>query len=218
MDANFCLLKGQHLRLLYQKAVYWKEEDCLIISDLHLGKSHHFSKGGVPLPKSVDTGNLLQLQSLFDVLSPSTVLFLGDLFHSEANAHVEETADFLDRYSQMEKILVEGNHDIMDTSNYERLGLKIYRGAHQKGPFSFAHEPLENDEVAERYTISGHIHPGVRLKGRARKSMTLPCFYFGKRQAILPAFGNFTGLHPIKPIKGDKVYAIVNKSIVDVSG
>jgi len=217
MDANFHLIQGQHFRLLQQKAIYWKEEDCLIMSDLHLGKSHHFARGGVPLPRSVDSGNLLQLKSLFEVLKPASVLFLGDLFHSDVNAHVEEAARFLDKYPQIEKILVEGNHDVMDASWYKRLGLTVYEGVYQMGPFDFTHEPLEEDEVAERYTISGHIHPGVRLRGKARKSITLPCFYFGKRQAILPAFGNFTGLYPIKPVKGDKVYAIVNKSVVEVS-
>jgi len=217
MDANFHLVEGQHFRLLYQKAIFWKEEDCLVVSDLHLGKSHHFTKGGVPLPKSVDTGNLLRLKSLLEVIRPSKLMFLGDLFHSDVNAHVNEVALFMDNYPNIEKILIEGNHDIMDDFWYKRLDLTVHKGQFKMGPFSFAHEPLEENDFTDCYSISGHLHPGVRLKGKARKSLTLPCFYFGARQAILPAFGNFTGLHPVRPVKGDKVYAVVDKKVVQVS-
>jgi uncharacterized protein len=47
--------------------------------------------------------------------------------------------------------------------------------------------------------------------------MTLPCFYFGQRQALLPAFGVFTGLAKIRPLKNDKVFVIVEGKIMDVS-
>jgi hypothetical protein len=44
----------------------------------------------------------------------------------------------------------------------------------------------------------------------------LPCFYFGKRKGLLPAFGSFTGLAAIKPKEGERVYAVVSKSIVEI--
>jgi uncharacterized protein len=67
------------------------------------------------------------------------------------------------------------------------------------------------------YNLAGHIHPGVSLRGKGRQSLTLPCFYFGRHQALLPAFGVFTGLARIKPVKEDKVFVIVEDKIMDLS-
>ena len=43
------------------------------------------------------------------------------------------------------------------------------------------------------------------------------CFYFKKNQAILPAFGSFTGFARIRPSKGEKVFVIAEGKILDVS-
>jgi DNA ligase-associated metallophosphoesterase len=210
-------LKEQTFRLLHQRAVFWEEEDCLIISDLHLGKSRHFRKGGIPLPGASDAHNLCRLRSMLDVLHPSQLLLLGDFFHSVENNHVREVAGLLDSYPAITKRLVLGNHDIMDRTVYEELKLEIFDDSLQLGPFCFTHEPRENSHEQpddETYTISGHIHPGVHLKGKGKQRITLPCFYFGARQAILPAFGNFTGLYRITPNSGDRIYAITQKAVL----
>ncbi len=206
-------VKDQTFRLLSQKAIFWKEEECLILSDLHLGKSRHFIRGGVPVPRKGDTENLRFLHALFQVIKPRQVLLLGDLFHSIHNDHVDEVAQFLKEYPDMRKRLVMGNHDIMDEGVYIDLGLETASEYLDWGPFHFRHDPFEHDEdiSTEKYVISGHIHPGIRLRGKGRQAVTLPCFYFGNRQAILPAFGVFTGLYKVKPVEGDRVYAIAKR-------
>ena len=170
------------------------------------------------LPKDGDRQNLLRLRSLLDVLQPRQLLFLGDLFHSDENKHVNDVIFFLNNYPKIRKMLVIGNHDIMEKSSYESLGLEVIEDQLEWSPFLFTHEPAEEGKTSnakgENYQVSGHIHPGVRLTGKGRQSLTLPCFYFGAEHAILPAFGNFTGLHRIRPVKGDRVFTIVNKSIV----
>jgi hypothetical protein len=45
----------------------------------------------------------------------------------------------------------------------------------------------------------------------------LPCFYFRNNQAILPAFGSFTGMAKINPQKGESVFAITKDNVIDVS-
>ena len=86
-------------------------------------------------------------------------------------------------------------------------------------PFQFTHEPPVTKKTAsteQRYLFTGHIHPGIRIEGFAKQSLRFPCFYFGEEYAVLPAFGRFTGTHALKPKKKDKVFAIVNKSIIEL--
>ena len=64
-------------------------------------------------------------------------------------------------------------------------------------------------EDGKLFTFSGHIHPGIKMNGSGNQSLMLPCFYFGKKHAILPAFSAFTGLAKIKPLKTDNVFALL---------
>ena len=69
---------------------------------------------------------------------------------------------------------------------------------------------------AEKYNLAGHIHPCVRLRGAGRQRLRLPCFYFGDRQGILPAFGTFTGLGDVEVQNGDRVFVIADDRVVEV--
>jgi len=37
-------------------------------------------------------------------------------------------------------------------------------------------------------------------------------------QSLLPAFGSFTGTHPVQPIKGDRVFAIGSDEVAEIRG
>jgi len=78
-------------------------------------------------------------------------------------------------------------------------------------PFYLTHIP---DEHKSLYNLAGHIHPAVRLRGKARSYIKLPCFYFDANRCILPSFGTFTGSAVINPKKGDFVYAVLPNRIV----
>jgi metallophosphoesterase superfamily enzyme len=56
----------------------------------------------------------------------------------------------------------------------------------------------------------------VKLRGGGRQSLRLPCFYFGKNGAVMPAFGNLTGFHVIRPKKGDRVFVITENKVIAV--
>ncbi len=53
------------------------------------------------------------------------------------------------------------------------------------------------DLATVRYTLAGHIHPVVSLRGGGRDSLRLPCFDMGPKLGVLPAFGAFTGGWPV---------------------
>ena len=73
---------------------------------------------------------------------------------------------------------------------------------------------------ATGYIFSGHIHPGIRISGIGNQSLHFPCFYFGAKYAVLPAFSRFTGTYPIKPKRGESVYALLppNRSRGELGG
>ena len=58
---------------------------------------------------------------------------------------------------------------------------------------------IKNEKGVKTYFFSGHIHPGIRIDGAGRQSLYFPCFYFGKKYAVLPAFSRFTGAAVIYP-------------------
>ena len=67
-----------------------------------------------------------------------------------------------------------------------------------------------------RYTISGHVHPGVVVRGLGKQSLSFPCFYFGEDYAVLPAFSRFTGTYNVRPQPGDNVFAIADDCVIKI--
>ncbi|MFT6748906.1 MAG: metallophosphoesterase superfamily enzyme, partial [Flavobacterium sp.] len=62
----------------------------------------------------------------------------------------------------------------------------------------------------------GHIHPGIKLKGKGKQFVKLSCFYVKENQIILPSFGTFTGNYFVSPTKNEQIYAIVDKEVVKI--
>lgn len=188
----------------------------MVISDVHLGKINHFRKAGIAVPVAANQVNLETLVKLMMEHKPDRVIFIGDLFHSVYNAEWETLGPIIKNFSSCSFELVPGNHDIMSAVQYERHQIHVRSVELALTPeIILTHEPSEIER--EAYVICGHVHPAVSLSGRGRQSLTLPCFWFGKRQAILPAFGVFTGMKPIWPEAGDKVFAVLKNDVLDVS-
>lgn len=208
-------LKGQTLTLFPQKAMLWNEQNMLIISDVHLGKSGHFRKHGIAIPKTVNETNIQKLEKLVEKTSPNKIIFLGDLFHSEINAELESFRSWRYSHAEIEMVLTLGNHDILTRFEYEKMGLQCVK-EYTSEPFTFMHD--EADKVDSlSYTITGHVHPAVKLKGKGRQQLYIPCYYFGETHCLMPAFGTFTGNHRINPAQNEKVYAIIEGKVFDVS-
>jgi DNA ligase-associated metallophosphoesterase len=205
----------QNLFLLPEKAIYWEEQQTLIVADIHLGKVGHFRKAGIAIPKKMEQDDLAELSDLVYRYSPKTILLLGDLFHSDLNNDWDWLVLWRSLFSDLRMILVLGNHDILNKTLYSDLKFELY-SYFDAGPFRFSHEPLEKSLLAKLglYVICGHIHPGVVLEGAGRQMITLSCFHFGKKQAILPAFGKFTGKVRMKNSKEDRIFAVLKDRIV----
>jgi len=88
----------------------------------------------------------------------------------------------------------------------------------QIGPFLMLHRPLTETGLQNQagYVFCGHIHPGISLVGKGRQQITLPCFAFGTRQAILPSFGKFTGRVAIRSNKTDRIFEIAKDQVIAI--
>ncbi|MBS7565928.1 ligase-associated DNA damage response endonuclease PdeM [Mucilaginibacter sp. Bleaf8] len=213
---NFNLL-GQELLLLPEKAIYWQQQKALIVADVHLGKVGHFRKSGFAVPAQLAGDDLVCLTRLIDKCHPEKIWFLGDLFHSDMNADWDAFAAWRRQYDHIQMQLIVGNHDIIDEKHYHELDISTHDEL-QVGPFLMLHHPQNCDSLNQhnQYVFCGHIHPGVKLVGRGRQSVTLPCFAFGERQVILPSFGKFTGQVSVRHERTDKVFGVLKDRVIEV--
>lgn len=201
-------INNNTLLLDHRKAAYWIEEKSLLISDLHLGKTNHFRKSGIAIPETKD--NYLRLKELIDIYQPEKIYFLGDLFHSTKNKALNDFSEFFSNYD-IDKKLILGNHDIIKSDVYEDLKLDCFEELEIRG-LNLLHDPDEAKQ--SKYSICGHVHPKVRLRGAGKQFLSLPCFYFGLEIGILPAFGDFTGGYKISPKKEDDVFVIADNEVI----
>lgn len=206
---------GEEFEMLPEKALLWTSKKILLVADLHLGKINHFRKAGIPVPTKANYRNWESILHLIEATTPKRVVFLGDLFHSHYNEEWEVLRQLIKNFQEVSFELVIGNHDILSNNQYARNNLKLHRERLMEEPFVFSHHPMEEIE-GDWYNLAGHIHPGVLLQGKGKQAVTLPCFYFGERQGILPAFGSFTGLARIQPKKEDRIFVIAENTVIKI--
>ena len=95
-----------------------------------------------------------------------------------------EAVALVERLARGRRIVwIAGNHDSEGHLPGERCDEAVF------DDLVLRHEALPDEQ---RYEISGHFHPKMRVQGAAR-SVSRPCFAHGGRRLILPAFGALTG-------------------------
>lgn len=220
------ICREQHLWLSPNRSVYWEEEKTMMLSDTHFGKTGHFRKNGIAVPQNIYKEDLQRFFSITQFYKAQRVLVVGDFFHSYANEELDWFLKWKRDFTQLQITLVRGNHDVLPAAWYEAAAIEIVPETLLLGPFQFQHnyeEKPEKDKDNKKhqpdtdqsaYIFSGHLHPGVTIKGLSKQSLRFPCFYFGKKHCILPAFSKFSGLATIKPKKADQVFAIVNDNLI----
>ena len=202
---------NDHFYLHKTGAVFWKEKNTLLLADTHLGKVGHFRKSGIPVPRKAGGVFYDKIIKLKNSINFSQIIFLGDLFHSSLNNEWFLFENWVKK-SELKIILIKGNHDIIPKLVFEQVGIKTYDDLKIE-KFFFTHHPKK---INDCFVFSGHIHPGVRLIGKGKQIMKFPCFICNKDQIILPSFGGFTGMHLPKIKKGDQVFVITNKEIIEI--
>ncbi len=211
MKSQTIRIRDQNFELHPTGTLLWKEKSMALISDVHLGKVSHFRKFGAAVPHKAIAKNFVLLDEAMADLRPNTICFLGDLFHSSLNREWALFETWVKK-TTCTIVLVEGNHDIVPYSKYEDLGIQVVAEMQLDG-FLLTHHPEERQGL---FNFSGHVHPAVRLNGLGKQSLRLPCFFKSPDQLILPAFGEFTGSHVLRPQKTNVVFAIADGAVVKI--
>ncbi|MEY8849213.1 ligase-associated DNA damage response endonuclease PdeM [Psychroserpens sp. XS_ASV72] len=196
-------LKGEELILNNLRALFWQREQALIVSDMHIGKTAHFRKHGIPVSADVQDNDLKRLSFLLKLYKVKQLIVVGDLFHAERNSDVEKFQDWRKSHENITIVLVKGNHDKFRNELFQQLDIKVIKDHLNIHPFKFIHEPEEKDG----FSISGHIHPGYVVKNKNLPRVKLPCFQVSNHNLILPAFSMFTGLNTSKGENDVSYYA-----------
>ncbi len=204
---------GVWLRLLPQRAALLVDQRTLLLADAHIGKAVSFRRMGVPVPRGTTTETLDALSELIEATGAIRVVFLGDLLHS-ARARAPSTsgavARWRMRHADVELTLVRGNHDEHAGDPPVDWGIEVVDGPLRLAGLALVHHPMAVDGA---YAIAGHLHPALVLAGRAHDRLRLPCFRFGPRVGVLPAFGTFTGMHVVRPAPGDRFFVVTSETV-----
>ena len=212
-----CSVAGEDLVLLPERAAYWPARKALLVADFHLGKAASFRKAGIPLPRGTTKDNVARLDRALEKTRAKEVVFLGDFLHSAQGRTPATFSTFAEWRTQRRDVgltLVRGNHDAKAGDPPSEWQVRCVEAGESAAPFVFNHEPGPS---RSGYALSGHIHPAVRLSAAGEKALRLPCFWFGARYGVLPAFGAFTGSAEVLPRQGDQVYVIAEQDVVKVA-
>jgi DNA ligase-associated metallophosphoesterase len=202
--------------LTTERGIFWEKESTLIVSDLHFGKTGHFRKNGIGVPQAVYKEDLQRMVDLISFFKPKKLIAVGDLFHSTANFELQLFSKIRASFSKLNLILVQGNHDILDKSWYQKNQIELVSSIYRVGDFNFVHDPSEILKDDTSFYFSGHLHPSISIKGMGKQSLHFPCYYFTDNAAILPAFSKFSGMAKVKKEKTNRIFAIVENSLIEI--
>lgn len=179
-------LSGTEVHLAYEGALYWPDEQVLVVSDLHFEKGSSYAARGQLLPPYDTATTLSVVDRLIETYVPKTVISLGDSFHdgrAEARLAACDMARIQALTRTVDWVWVEGNHDPLPP---KALG---GRATHtlRLGPLVFRHEP-----TGEAGEVAGHLHPAVKVRAKGR-AVRRRCFLSDGVRLIMPALGAYTG-------------------------
>ena len=186
MDGYDFTLSGAPLKALGSGALWWPEENLLVVSDLHLGKSDRIARrGGASLPAYDTRDTLNRLAADLALSHARTVICLGDSFDDLETIDTlpkEERQWIMRLQAGRRWVWIEGTHD---------AGPVEFGGAHLAelplSPLTFRHA-AQNGTSGE---VSGHYHPKATATVEGR-NITRAAFLIDSNRVILPAYGTYS--------------------------
>lgn len=207
-------VRNQQILLTDERCIFWESQHLLILSDTHFGKSGHFRKEGIAIPQEVYQSDIKRLVDLIEYFQPKGIIIIGDMFHSSFNKEINYFKKFREDFAAVNFHLIRGNHDILSKKMYQNLDIEVHEGLLDLAPFSFVHDLSDLNMPYKNFVFSGHLHPGIDMKGKGRQKLRLPCFHFTENYAYLPAFSRFTGTSKIQIKKNNQIFMITDEGII----
>lgn len=205
-------IQNEVFTLTNQRALFWKKEKALILSDLHIGKTAHFRKNGIALSDQIFENDLQRLSVLIEYFQPEKFIVVGDLLHAGDNSDVDKFCAWKNQFSDLEFHLIEGNHDKISKKLESKLCLNFRDEILEIDDFMFVHD---FDKKQPKFQVTGHIHPGFVINSSV-KNIKLPCFVVTDNQLLLPAFSEFTGLDTKNLPKKGRFYVFTDVEIYEI--
>ena len=209
------IVGAERLLLLPERAAYLPDRHTLLVADAHIGKAQSFRRLGVPVPGGTTAAALLRLSAALQRTAAKQVVFLGDLLHSahaQAPATWAAVANWREQHAAVQFTLVRGNHDLHAGDPPPQWRVHCVAGPLVLGQLALSHHP---NPLPGHYVLAGHVHPAAWVGSGRRPGggLRLPCFHFGPQVGVLPAFGEFTGMHVMKCTPGDRVVVVADDAL-----
>jgi DNA ligase-associated metallophosphoesterase len=210
---------GETLLLHPERAVLWPRAGAVIVADIHFGKSSSFGRHGLAVPAGSDQEDRARLTRLIESFDSHRLIILGDFFHEPLQPKSAESIDLESWSAALARTgvriqVIAGNHDRGVQSGW-RGSMEWIEGELREPPFRFVHDSARRNAVRQgAFTLSGHIHPVMALRGLRKRVARVPVFWQREQGMELPSFGSFTGGYLISPAPGDRIYAVSPEGVV----
>lgn len=206
-------IAGERVVLFPDRGLWWPAGEALLVADVHLGRIASMRVRGIPVPGDSLGATLDRLARLADRTAAERIVVLGDFIQDRAGLTrrlVERVGAALGDVPVSVE-LVPGNHERSAGPLPGEWPVRMLEARESVGPFVWRHSP---EPAEEGYVLAGHYHPTVRLTGGGDE-LRLPCFAFGERVGVLPAFHTMTNGVEVSTAEY-RVFAIADDEVVDL--
>lgn len=147
--------------------------------------------------------------------------------HGAYLAHAAAAGVLRARHAALACVLVRGNHDDHAGDPPASWGFTVVSEPWPLGPWQCRHTPPDGLDAAadpgpnpraQRPVLCGHRHPVCVVQGPGRDRLRLPCFALDGPVLCLPAFGAWTGGHPVPAAPGVQRWAIADDTLWPLEG
>jgi DNA ligase-associated metallophosphoesterase len=169
-------------------ALFWPEQQALLVADLHLEKASWFARIGQFLPPYDSHATLSALAAQVERTGATRLFCLGDSFHDRFGCDRLPAAArelLVSLTGRLDWTWIVGNHDpgFADHCGGRLADEMVIRS------IVLRHQAVPGEPRAE---MSGHFHPKLRLHVKGR-NVSRRCFVASATKLIFPAFGSLTG-------------------------
>jgi len=212
------MIRGEELTLHPRRAVLWPHRKTVIVADTHFGKSSFFGRHGIAVPAGSDEQDRKGLNELVQDFGAERLIILGDFLHAPIAAHSPEAQEleaWCKSLGSVHIMVIAGNHD--------RAAPRVWSSIEWceedllEAPFRFVHDASSRSGEDQAFTVSGHIHPVMRLRTMRKSGLRVPVFWQRPGGLVLPSFGAFTGGFPIRPAPGEHLFAVGPSAVAKMS-
>lgn len=187
----------------------------LLVGDLHLGRPESAQARGLAVPAAAPREELERLTCAVAASDAVRLIVLGDLFHDPRAITPERRDELVAALLAAAGVpveLVRGNHDRVDGTVLERLGLVVRERAISREGLILHHGYEPSGDTP---TIAGHLHPVAMLTAPGER-LRLPCFVVREQSIVLPAFGRFTGGAVVGRSPDARRFAVLDGALIDL--